>query len=322
MDQSKSPINYSLKMKYLIIALISIGTLANVALSYKYFGTQRRRSEYLIPFIQYWSEQDSDFWKGAITISRYVNKNRTNLFDADKMIVDLNKIVVDEKIDDQLQLISQSLYSLVKGQQCNMKWLEPSLAMANFLFRLEQLAKEADKNEPIMKNNGKKESMYHMFSNKFKDIARTCLPRAKENIKSLVKVSDTIQVIDDMMKSAIIYKMSGKAKSEEEKLYYVAFKRDSLDKNLTDQQKLACQNFVIDSSDSLGMLILAAGFAPKEFDIGTESDQSVLKLLEYSRLCYTFNNWRSRVRHESFKNSLTYQRSNSESEGKSAHSVQ
>lgn len=291
-------------MKCLIVGLITLAAIAQLALSYKYFGTKRKTSDYLLPFIQYWSKQDSEFQKLSVAMGTYITENEEFfeneefLHDSLRMDFDMEEILEKKKLDDRLWILAESIKYLVSvdTKRCDMRWLEPALIMANDLFKLDEMVDATNQDEPLMSDTEQisdYKRVYAMFSGKFREMARACVRPAKHNLISFVESSSSIKKIDSVMKKTLTYNLPSKSKSIDEKLYRAAFKHDYLEGKVTDEQRMACKDFTVDSSNSLGMLILAMGFLPNELKNDIESDMTLLKLLEYSRLCYEFNNTRS-----------------------------
>lgn len=303
------------KMRYLIITLISMSVIANITWSYKLFGSERKISEYLLPFLEYWSIQEPELVETIVLVADYMDKKNTNLFDSEDMWSSIKKIKVEERLIEKLWIIAQSLYSLIMldTDHCDIRWLEPSLVMANTLFKLEDRAKVIGNYQSIMNETDevvKYSKLNQVFSLRFKEIALLCLPQARENLKLFELLNDSVKIIDSIMEKTLAFRLMSTNKSEEERLYETAFRVDNIDGHLSDQEIMSCKNFILDTSDSLGLIILAFGFIPNYIDVEEEGGLNRYKLLEYSRLCYRLNNWRYKNHDEPAKLPVTLKRMN------------
>lgn len=131
------------------------------------------------------------------------------------------------------------------------------------------------------------EKLYNYIRDKIIVRLENCSSQISTHFHELVESeADSIKDLDKAFKKTVQYKTLSRKKSGDEKLLTVSKKQNSIpylaDKTKTDS---ICERFVLSSSNSIGIYVLAQEIVPDKVDESIESDMMFMKLREYARVC-------------------------------------
>lgn len=277
--------------------LLLLGLYATCIEASEEVESKRKDSEYLEPFLDFWSFQniEYEFQDSFRKIAKYLESKKVN----DKNILDtlssINEKINDKYLIPYLDVIATAFVHLPRSVvgTCSLRDLVTVFAFAGTIFNFKNLAHDIDEGLTFMDEYeiiDQHQVLYNFIAHYLRVKAERCISQVESNQDRFLKHNDSIEILDNLMRATETYKNSDG--SEEEKLSKTALEYDmSLLQGSGANAIQACRRFVVSASSSVGIRILARAMIPERVPSLKSDNPLTRKLLDYSRICHAFISW-------------------------------
>lgn len=256
-----------------------------------FFGSERKFNDYVKSFL--------DFWSYPIIEPEFVvAMNEALNYMAIKNELQISEIEQNRR---EFKLIHKELSELAKesGESCSINKFNTTFALLHLISGKKVLLNNVDQRRPLISDNDKVENkyqdIYKRIANQLSKKVQVCSIGIDENFQKFMNhrsTNEANELMDNLMKSTLTYKLNSKQTDEQERLYYAAMKHDhSLMKGMKDLLQKACVHLSLESGSSIGMKILGSAMMKMGSNNFSQDDARTRKMIEYVRICYKYLNW-------------------------------